>query len=369
MRPRTGPILAIATGLTLALPVLPANAGTRAHRPLPTLAVVDTMTVPAGTTQLGTPFGGLSGIDYDPVTGKYIAISDDRSENAPARFYTLRLPFNGARFAADQPDVTGVDTLLDTNGQPFARKAVDAESIRWAPDHRSLYWTSEGAAKIGQPAFVREAGPHGEFRRELPLPEAYQPVLADGVLTSGVRDNLALESLTMACGGRSVVTATETALAQDGPIATLTAGSRARFLELDRATGKVRAEHVYPVDPIVHAPTAPLPAPVNVFSADRGLSEILALAETEYLTVERSFASGVGFTIQIYWTTTRGATDVMPKRLLLTLDAADGVDVDNIEGITWGPRFSDGSRSLILVSDDNFGFNGSVTKFVLLKLA
>ena len=33
----------------------------------------------------GAPVGGLSGLDYDPATGEYWAISDDRSELAPAR--------------------------------------------------------------------------------------------------------------------------------------------------------------------------------------------------------------------------------------------------------------------------------------------
>ncbi|GAA3325262.1 hypothetical protein GCM10020331_056420 [Ectobacillus funiculus] len=36
----------------------------------------------------GTPVGGLSGIDYDPQTKKWIMISDDRSDLAPARFFT-----------------------------------------------------------------------------------------------------------------------------------------------------------------------------------------------------------------------------------------------------------------------------------------
>ena len=37
----------------------------------------------------GTPVGGLSGITYDAARGVYYAVSDDRSERAPARYYTL----------------------------------------------------------------------------------------------------------------------------------------------------------------------------------------------------------------------------------------------------------------------------------------
>src|SRR5471030_2349865 len=40
-----------------------------------------------------TIVGGLSGIDYDAKSNKYFMISDDRSDNNPARFYTARISF------------------------------------------------------------------------------------------------------------------------------------------------------------------------------------------------------------------------------------------------------------------------------------
>ncbi|MGP4005041.1 esterase-like activity of phytase family protein [Streptomyces sp. 4N124] len=212
------------------------------------------------------------------------------------------------------------------------------------------------------------------------MPEAYAPVRsASGTLTAGVRNNQALEGLTLSPDGRKVVTVTENALVQDGPAAGLTAKSPSRLLVADRATGKPQAEHVYEVDPISDAPTAPLPAPVGTYSADRGVTEILAINGTDYITVERSFASGVGFAIRLYWTSTIGATNVdgkdalsgdekpMRKKLLYDFTTS-GTDADNVEGITWGPTLPDGSRSLVLVADDNFGFNGSVTKFHLLSV-
>ncbi|MER5225850.1 esterase-like activity of phytase family protein [Streptomyces flaveus] len=342
--------------------------------------LLDTLTVPAGTTEFDMPFGGLSGIDYDRESGEYVAISDDRSENGKARFYTLRLPLDGAAFADAKPALDGLTVLDDTTGEPFAPKAVDPEAIRWTPGGKSLLWTSEGASSSGQPAFVREATTSGGYVRELPLPKAYAPVRsASGTLTAGVRNNQALEGLTLSPDGSKAVTITENALVQDGPAAGLTAKSPSRLLVTDRKTGAAQAEHVYEVDPISDAPTAPLPAPVGTYSADRGVSEILAVNETDYLTVERSFASGVGFAIRLYWTSTIGATDVsgkealsgtekpMPKKLLYDFTTS-GTDADNVEGITWGPALPDGSRSLVLVADDNFGFNGSVTKFHLLSV-
>lgn len=146
----------------------------------------------------------------------------------------------------------------------------------------------------------------------------------------------------------------------------MTVESRSRLLQTDRRTGKPEAEHAHEVAPISDAPTAPLPVRVGTYSADRGVSEILAINETDYLTVERSFASGVGFAIRLHWTSTVGATDVngedaladtekpMPKKLLYDFTTS-GTDADNVEGITWGPRLPDGSRSLVLVADDNVG--------------
>ncbi|XVU21439.1 esterase-like activity of phytase family protein [Actinoplanes sp. CA-054009] len=321
----------------------------------PSLTLVDSLVFAPGQ-----PFGGISGIDYDPATGRYVAISDDRSSVAPARYYTLRLPVS--RHGLGTPVVTGVTTLRDTNGQPFANGTVDPEAVRELPGTDRLAWTSEGAASTGIAPFVRETSRDGAFRREYRLPAAYLPTA-----TSGVRNNLALESLTVSADGRSLITATENALVQDGPAASLTSGSKSRVLVLDRASGRARAEYVYPVSPIAHAATDP----ANPYQ-DRGLTDLLAVDRTDFLAVERSYAGGVGFTIQIFWTTTRGATNAagrtaltgaekpMPKKLLFEFPAAD-----NVEGITWGPRLPDGHRSLIAVTDDNFGAAG--TQFHLLR--
>ncbi|MFG1994214.1 esterase-like activity of phytase family protein [Actinoplanes sp. NPDC048988] len=341
---------AAAAGVLAASPALahPTGGG-------PTLSLVD-----SAVFAPGQPFGGISGIDYDPRTGRYVAISDDRSALAPARYYTLRLPVS--RKGLGTPVVTGVTTLRDRNGQAFANGTVDPEAVRELPGTSRLAWTSEGAASTGIPPFVRETSRDGSFRREYRLPAAYLPTA-----TSGVRNNLALESLTVSADGRSLITATENALVQDGPAATLTNGSRSRVLVLDRASGRARAEYVYPVSPIAH----PATDPANPYQ-DRGLTDLLTIDGTDFLAVERSYAGGVGFTIQIFWTTTRGATNAagrtaltgaekpMPKKLLFEFPAAD-----NVEALTWGPRLPDGSRSLIAATDDNFGPAG--TQFHLLR--
>ena len=45
--------------------------------------------LPTDLTFEGTQVGGLSGLTYDAEAGVYYALSDDRSQLSPARFYTL----------------------------------------------------------------------------------------------------------------------------------------------------------------------------------------------------------------------------------------------------------------------------------------
>nr|CRL76102.1 phytase [Mycolicibacter nonchromogenicus] len=76
-----------------------------------------------------------------------------------------------------------------------------------------------------------------------------------------------------------------------------------------------------------------------------------------------------------------GATDVlgmpslagasvtpMTKTLVADLSTTPGLEpLDNIEGLTLGPRLPDGRQSVILVSDDNFSPH-EVTQFVAFAM-
>jgi hypothetical protein len=52
--------------------------------------------------------------------------------------------------------------------------------------------------------------------------------------------------------------------------------------------------------------------------------------------------------------------------LLLDLSTL-GIPLDNVEGMTLGPRLPDGRRSLVLVSDNNFAAS-QFTQFLLFAL-
>ena len=111
------------------------------------------------------------------------------------------------------------------------------------------------------------------------------------------------------------------------------------------------------------------------------LSELLAIdSGGHFLSLERSF-SLLGFHAQIFQLAIGGATDTslvaslkgektsfQPIAKKLVLDFKElGITLDNLEGMTFGPRLPDGSQSLIVANDDNFE-KEQVTQFLLFRI-
>jgi predicted extracellular nuclease len=326
----------------------------------PTVAFLGRASLPTGLRFADTEVGGLSGLSYDARTGRYLAVSDDRSERSPARVYTLSIDLSRGQLGDGDVAVVGVTVLRTPDGQVFAESAIDGEGVA-VDGEGGFFVSSEGEARSGVGPFVRRFAADGAQRAELPLPDYLQPS-ADG--RHGVRDNLALESLTRTPDGDALFTASENALAQDGPRAGLASGSLSRIVKLALPGGEALAEYLYPVGPVAAPPN-----PVDAFRAN-GLADLLALDGETLLALERSFSVGIGYAVRIYAVSLAGATDVrgvdstarlsrsalVPARKRLLLDlAALGLELPNLEGITLGPALPDGRRALVLVSDNNFG--------------
>lgn len=350
--------------------------------------IIPTGFVPAGTA--GTPngtatqLGGLSGVTYDAANNRYFAISDDRAENGPARFYTFTADLSAGSLGSGV-QFTNATPIRQADGSLYARLSLDPEGIALTKNN-TVFISSEGeanaaAGRVTNP-FVNEYGLDGSLLRSLPVPVKFQPRFQDtngnGVIdagdtqTSGIRNNLAFESLTITPSNKTLFTATENALFQDGAVASVTSGSRSRILQYNLLSGQPEKEYLYEVDPVAQAPN-----PATAFSTN-GLVDLLALDDRgTLLAVERSFSTGVpgtGNTIKIYEISLQGATDIsayesltsltpaqlaaiapVQKRLLLNLNDLDlPTGTDNIEGITFGPKLPDGRQSIVLVSDNNF---------------
>ena len=331
------------------------------------------------TTVEETLVGGLSGLTYDRKQNLFYAVSDDRSDRAPARFYTLKLELDPTNSTIAQVVVENVTILRQENGQPFAKNTIDPEGIALSP-RNSVFISSEGVVKDGVLPFIGEFDlKTGQLRRKILIPEAFLPDFDHPLQPRGVQDNRAFESLTLnaqAAGMKGsepfrLFTATESSLAQDQDLSDLKQGAKNRFLhyliESDRAT--LISEHLYQLDL----------KPAYAF--DQGLTELLAIDQAgHFLSLERSFGPQ-GFQIKIFQAVSGGATDIstieslrdskgiapIRKRLMMDLNDLNR-SLDNLEGMTLGPLFPDGSQSLVLVSDDNFNDLTQATQFLLFKL-
>jgi hypothetical protein len=313
----------------------------------------------------GLPVGGLSGLAFDAAAGRYLAISDDRSERGPARFYRLAIEL------VDGQPVARVDaatTLLGPDGAAFPRRGIDPEGI--ALGHGRVYIGSEGEARVGQAPFVAEFDLEGRLLRELPLPDRYRPAAGAAI---GVRDNLGFEALALSPDGRFLFSGGENGLAQESAAAAPGVPSLSRLLRWDLERGGAPAEFLYRVEAVSVTPPSPTDFLVN------GLVELIALDAERLLALERQWVPGVGMEIKLYGVSLAGLPDVSgidapashalaaaSKTLLLDF-AHLGLPLDNFEGMAFGPPLPDGRRTLFVVSDDNF--NPDLQKTYLLAFA
>lgn len=347
---------------------------------------------------VATTIGGLSGLTYNPAKNEYYAISDDRLSGVPpyepgqlTRFYTLKIDLSGS-FNTSDVTFTDVTFLRKADGSFYFPQSTDTEAINVTPNN-TVFVSSEGQVNVpGQiriNPFINEYDlSTGQFVRSLPIPEKFLPDSPNSTQqTRGTYDNLAFETAAVTPDGKTLWTATENALFQDGPRATPTNGSPSRFLKFDLTTGQPAGEFLYEVDPVRFPPN-----PSSGFSL-AGITDMLPLDNNgNLLVIERYYAvSGdpqpTNFSIEVYKVSVGDATDIsnieslksltpeqlsrikpVQKELVLDLNTlnlpqalpsetglATGVTgLDNIEGITFGPRLPDGRQSLILVADSDF---------------
>ena len=188
----------------------------------------------------GAPLGGLSGLAWDATSERFLAISDDRSEHAPARLFRLRVDLAAGRLETNGATTDGATTLRTRKGATFPKRALDPEGI--ALGRNRFYVSSEGEAKKGIAPFVAEFDLDGRLVRELPLPTSVLPEsdIAGGQAVRGLRDNLGFESLAISPDGRYLFAGLENGLAQESPAATPGVASVTRLFRWDLEMGERR---------------------------------------------------------------------------------------------------------------------------------
>ncbi|MBN2375652.1 MAG: esterase-like activity of phytase family protein [Sedimentisphaerales bacterium] len=280
--------------------------------------------------------GGLSGITW--VSGnQFYLINDNGHKMYPA---TINIDSNtGAITSAS----LGTEIVLDAGS--------DLEGIAYDPDGNSDAGSVFISDEVG-PA-LREHALDGTLINTLPVPTVY---------TTG-RSNKLLESLTRQQNGATIWTANEEALTNDGPISTFTAGTVVRLQRFTRSeTGYIpNGQWAYETEKIAHdSPLVP-----NEVS---GLSDLCVLPNGQLLALERQLTgSGIGlnfpeFRNHIYLIDFNDATDITAIPALdgatytktsktLLWSGTFGLPFSNYEGLALGPQLTDGSHSLLMISD------------------
>lgn len=335
--------------------------------------------LPFNLTVDGTKVGGLSGISYDRTSHSYVAISDDRSALAPARFYSMDVPISAAGIGT--VNVTAAHTLLQPDGTPFPATNLgaatpvagpDPEAIAVNPRGGEIYWTSEGERITGTKPllvdpWVRVSDDSGAYRGQLPIPDN----MHFSTDTVGPRRNQTFEGLTFTPDGNHMFVSTEDPLFQDGTPPTASSGALTRITRYTK--GQPDAQYAFALDQAF--PDA------NPASDTTGISDVVALDSTHLLVLERlNVFSTLQWGARISLIDLTDATNVIDdaelpqnglqlakKSTVLDLSDVPGLHVDNFEGMTLGPNLPGGGRTLLLVSDNNFN-DKQISELVAFKL-
>ncbi|MBG6110386.1 hypothetical protein H4V97_002623 [Flavobacterium sp. CG_23.5] len=333
----------------------------------PKLKLVSTIEIPFDKTFQDTKVGGLSGIDYDKKKDLYYLMSDDRSVFNDSRFYTVKIRLVENKL--ETVDFTNVITLKDVAGKKYDNwntsptTSADPEDIRFNPKTNSLVWSSEGARvltidkNVLQNPWINFIDLKGNFQGEVKLPANLEMQKEN----KGPRNNGTLEGISFDKNYKNIYTNIEEPLFEDGNQANTSKGGLIRLYKFDAKTKENTAQYGYQLEPIAFEPN-----PKEAFAVN-GVSAIQYYAKNQLLVVERSYSTGTqACTVKVFLCDLKKATSVKnynslqnqklelaSKKLILNMDDL-GIFIDNIEGLTFGPKLSNGHRSLVFISDNNF---------------
>lgn len=334
------------------------------------LTLLHTHIIPFNQSFDKTSVGGLSGIDYNPKKDEYYMISDDRSDINPARFYTAQIVIKNDKI--DTVIFIKNTFLKDRLGNFYPNRKQDAyhtpdpEALRYNPDNNTFIWSSEGDRFVNpqntilENPSVTEIDASGNYIDTFVLP----PQVIMHATDYGPRQNGAFEGLTFSPDYRYLFVSVEEPLYQDGsPAGTGDSSAIVRILKFDMHTKKPVAQYAYQVDPVAYPAIPPSAFKIN------GISDILYSGDDKLLVMERSYSTGsLHCTIKVYLADLSQGEDIskidslqgkevklIPKKLLLNMDQL-GIFIDNVEGMTFGPKLSNGKNSLVFIADNNFNF-------------
>ena len=311
-----------------------------------------------------TLVGGLSGIDY--YNGLYYIVCDDASD---PRYYKASITIRDT--VISKITITKVIKIKDSF------KYLDLETIRYDGNTNQVFITSEGNINKQKPPLFFSVNSGGDIINEFNIPSAFYPNSIQQP-----RHNATLEGLSKSYDENGYWIAMELPLKADGSEPQLIpTKSPVRITLISTTSNQALKQFAYLLDPIAKQPKGDF--------AVNGLSDILEYAKDQFFIIERSYSSGLGNqsnTIKIFNVDAANATNTLnidslstesyvsaTKTLLLDFEnlrnRLTNNNIDNIEGITFGPTLVNGNKTLLLVSDNNFNrFEKQLNQFILLEI-
>lgn len=312
--------------------------------------------------------GGLSGVDY--ANDRYYFVVDD-ARNPRVIQAKIILEKNKIK------DIVFSKTVLlnDSTETFYKNNILDLESV-FVDDNDNMYFVSEGSINYKKQPSIFKTNKEGVFLEAYPLPKTISNL-------ENIKHNAVFEASSKSVDKKGFWVVMEGVLHSDGEEPTFhKTNSPVRFTYYDYETKKPTKQFAYQLEPI----TKPAKGNTNL----NGVTAILEFKKNHFFVIERTYQSGYGSygnIIRIFEATiNNNSTNILTidslkntnfvkleKRLLFNFeqvkDKLTNTIIDNIEGLTFGPKLSNGNQSLVLVSDDNFQLYGKqLNQFILMEI-
>ena len=299
-----------------------------------------------------TLFGSISGLVRDGTGAEWIAAIDEREDS---RVAWLTVDAVEGKLAVTPTRLMSLRAGPRVNERLVTR--ADLEAITRLSDGTFLMMEEGHIARgeVWQPAMLQMTR-DGIVTSVYSLPERFQVHIDQA---RGVRDNQGFEGLARLPDGRLIL-GLEQPLIEDGPLTSFDHGGPGLLIEMiarGREWVKGR-EWRYPLDPTPH---------IDGFAAictggENGLVDLLAFSDVELFAMERACLQNpntreTANSIRIFRVELSG--NAARKTLLLDLGTLAGhlspalERLDNFEALSFGPPLVNGTKTLLIASDDN----------------
>ena len=314
--------------------------------------------------------GGFSGIALSSKDNYYLIVDDAKKP----RFLESSIVIQDDKIQS--VIFKNVTFLKDSVSSFYQENHLDLESVFIDIENQEINLVSEGFINENKKPLIFITDLKGNYKYQYPLPAQFLDL-------QNIKHNAVFEASSKSTDKKGFWIAMEGVLKPDGEEPTFAkTASPIRITFFDKKNKEATKQFAYQLEHI----TKPAKGNINL----NGVTAILEYKENHFFVIERTYQSGYGAygnivrifeafidkkTTNILENDALKKVNYIPlkKRLLFNFEAVknqltDGI-IDNIEGITFGPKLANGNQSLILVSDDNFQIYGKqLNQFILLEI-